>query len=244
MIRRWCALSLTVALAALQAGSAQTSSPHTPAKADYPQEASVIEEMSTRITFDNDGSSTHDQTSRIRLQTDGGVQQWGLLNFPFHSATQTVEIDYVRVRKPDGSILVTPPDNMQDLDAEITRSAPFYSDLREKHVAVKGLAKGDVLEFEAHWRTTKPLIPGQFWFQYSFHHDGIVLGERLEIRVPGERAVKSEGTKSHADYYYGGRFPCLFVDLLQTARHEGCGKRPEKSNRGRTRSSPGAGRAN
>jgi tetratricopeptide (TPR) repeat protein len=196
MISRWCVLSLAVTLVALLAGHAQTSPPSAPAKADYSQEASVIEEMSTKIAFDNDGNLNREQSSRIRVQTDAGVKQWGLLTFPYQSATQTVEIDYVRVRKPDGSTLITPPDNVQDLDSEITRSAPFYSDLREKHVAVKGLGKGDILEYGAHWHATKPLIPGQLWFQYSFHHDGIVLDERLEIKVPGERAVKVKGPQA------------------------------------------------
>ncbi len=196
MIIRWCALSLTVVLAALLVVRAQTSAPHVSAKDDYSQEAAVIEEMSTKLVFANDGNSTREQISRVRVQTDAGVKQWGLLTFPFQSATQTVEIDYVRVRKADGSTLITPPDNVQDLDSEITRSAPFYSDLREKHVAVKGLGKGDILEYEAHWHTTKPLIPGQFWFQYNFHHDGIVLAERLEIKVPSEREVKVKGPQA------------------------------------------------
>ena len=196
MINRWCALSLTLVLATLLAGRAQTSPPRAPATDDYSQEAAVIEEMSTKIAFENDGNFTREQISRVRVQTDTGVKQWGLLTFPYQSATQTVEIDYMRIRRADGSTLVTPPDNVQDLDSEITRSAPFYSDLREKHVAVKGLGKGDILEYEAHWHTTKPLIPGQFWFQYNFNHDGVVLAERLEIRVPAERAVKVKGPQA------------------------------------------------
>jgi tetratricopeptide (TPR) repeat protein len=196
MIRCWYALPIIVLLTALLPGRAQTSPPHGPAKDDYSQEAAVIEEISTKVAFDNDGNLTREQTSRVRVQTDAGVKQWGLLSFPFQSATQTVEIDYVRVRQADGSTLITPPDNVQDLDSEITRSAPFYSDLREKHVAVKGLGKGDMLEYEAHWHTTKPLIPGQFWFQYNFHQEGIVLAERLEIKVPAERAVKVKGPQA------------------------------------------------
>jgi tetratricopeptide (TPR) repeat protein/transglutaminase-like putative cysteine protease len=184
-------------LAVLSPGNTQTAPVSNPARADYSQEASVIQELSTKIAFENDGNFTYEQANRIRVQTDGGVQQWGLLTFPFQSATQTVEIDYVRVRKPDGSTLITPPDNIQDLDAEITRSAPFYSDLREKHVAVKGLGKGDILEFAAHWHTTKPLIPRQFWFQYNFQKEGIVLGERLEISLPAERAVKVKGPQTN-----------------------------------------------
>jgi hypothetical protein len=187
------ALPLIVVLAVLQAGSAQTAPPHAPAKDDYSQEAAIIEKMTTKIAFDNDGNFTREETGRVRVQNDTGVKEWGLLSFSFESATQTAEIDYVRVHKADGRTVVTPPDNVQDLDAEITRSAPFYSDLREKHVAVKGLGKGDILEFEVHWRSTKPLIPGQFWFQYNFHHEGVVLDERVEIKVPAERAVRVKG---------------------------------------------------
>jgi tetratricopeptide (TPR) repeat protein len=196
MNSRWCALSVAILLMASLAGRAQTSSPGVSAKDDYSQEAAVIEEMSTKIAFDNDGNLTREQTSRVRVQTGAGVQQWGLLSVSYQSATQTADIDYVRVRKPDGSTVTTPPDNIQDLDSEITRTAPFYSDLREKHVAVKGLGPGDILEYQVHWHGTRPLVPGQFWFQYNFHHDGIVLEERLEIKVPSRRAVKVKGPQA------------------------------------------------
>lgn len=236
MINRWCALSLAIVLSAPLASRAQTLPPHGPAKDDYSQEAAVIEEMTTKIAFDNDGNFTRIQTSRVRLQTDAGVKQWGLLNFPFQSATQTVEIDYARVRKADGSTLITPPDNVQDLDASITRSAPFYSDLREKHVAVKGLSKGDILEYQAHWHTTKLLIPGQFWFQYSFQHDGIVLEERLEIKVPAERAVKVKGPQATETVTTeaGSRIYTWTYSKLQSAKdHEGDQKKQTETALGR-----------
>jgi tetratricopeptide (TPR) repeat protein len=196
MISRWRTFSLAAVLALLPAGRAQTPTQPVPAKGDYSQEAGVVEQLSTKVALANDGNFTLEQTSRVRVQTDAGVKQWGLLNFPFQSAAQVVEIAYVRVRKPDGTLILTPPDNVQDMDAEITRRAPFYSDLREKHVAVKGLGMGDVLEYEVHWRTTKALIPGQFWFQHNFHRDGIVLDERLEIKAPAERAVKVKGPQA------------------------------------------------
>ena len=202
MSRRWFSPLLSFGLMASLAGFAQSSQSRSPvnsspppsiATGEYPQEAAVVELMSTKIAFDEDGNSVRQQITRVRVQTDAGVKQWGLLSFPFQSATQTIEIDYVRVRKADGTTITTPPDNVQDLDAEITRSAPFYSDLREKHVAVKGLANGDILEYSLQWRGTRPLIPGQFWFEYNFQNEGIVLDERLEFRVPAERAVKVKG---------------------------------------------------
>jgi len=168
---------------------AQSPSP-TDVKPDYSREAFVSEQDFTRIAFDNDGTSTRETTARIRIQSDAGVQRFGLLTFPYENSAGTVDIDYVRVRKPDGSAVLTPPDNVQDMASETSRQAPFYSDLREKHVAVKGMGVGDVLEFQAHWHTTKPLVPGQFWFSYNFSHDFILLHEELQISIPRDRAVK------------------------------------------------------
>jgi len=137
-------------------------------KPDYSHEAFVDEEDVTHINFENDGTSSRVTSARVRIQSGAGVQRFGVLTFPYESSTETVDIDYVRVRKRDSNTVLTPSDNVQDMPSEITRQAPFYSDLREKHVAVKGLGVGDVLEFQTHWRTTKPLAPGQFWFSFNF----------------------------------------------------------------------------
>jgi tetratricopeptide (TPR) repeat protein len=193
MFARWYVLLVGVVASTAFAFPQQPTSAVAGTKPDYSQEAAVVEEMSTTVIFENSGSSTRQQSSRVRVQTDAGVKNWGLLSFPYQSATQTVEVDYVRVRKPDGSTIISPPDNIQDLDSEVTRAAPFYSDLREKHVAVKGLGKGDTLEYAARWQTTKPLVPGQFWIEYNFVAEGVVLNERLAIKVPADRAVKVKG---------------------------------------------------
>jgi tetratricopeptide (TPR) repeat protein len=160
------------------------------AKADYSQEGFVIEQFSRKERFENDGSSSKEDTARVRIQSEAGAQRYGLLSFSYPSATGTFEIGYVRVRKPDGSVVETPPESMQDMAAEITRQAPFYSDLHEKHVAVKGLSVGDVVEFRIEEHATKPLAPGQFWTEYTFAREQIVLDEQLEISVPRDRAVK------------------------------------------------------
>jgi len=160
------------------------------ARPDYSKEAFVDEEDISKISFENDGTSTREWLLRIRIQSDAGVQHYSVLTFPYQEATDKLDIDYVRVRKPDGTVIITPADNVQDMPSDITRQAPFYSDLHEKHVAVKGLAVGDVLESHALWHVTKALAPGQFWFSFNFSHDFIVLHQQLQISVPRDRAVK------------------------------------------------------
>ncbi len=179
-------------LFALACGHAygQAAAPAAASSPDYSKEAFVIERDVTKFVFENDGTSTRDSTSRIRIQSDAGVQRYSVLTISYQSATESVDIDYVRVIKPDGTVISTPLDQVQDMPAEVTRQAPFYSDLHEKQIAVKGLSSSDVLEFHERWRTTKPLIPGQFWQAYNFSKDVIGLHEELQVSVPRTRPLK------------------------------------------------------
>jgi tetratricopeptide (TPR) repeat protein len=191
MLKPLSILSLVLLfLARSLVAQAPSSSKPTTSKADHSEEAFVIEQSSCKERFENDGTSSREDTARVRIQSEAGVQQYGLLSFSYASGTGTFEIGYVRVRKPDGSVVETPPENIQDMAAQITRQAPFYSDLHEKHVPVKGLSVGDVLEYRTQEHTTKPLAPGQFWTEYRFTREQIVIDEQLEISVPRERAVK------------------------------------------------------
>jgi tetratricopeptide (TPR) repeat protein len=176
--------------------SAQTVANPAGAKLDYSGEAFVVEQDSSRIDFENDGTSNRESSARVRIQSSAGVQRFGVLTFSYQNSTDSIEISYVRVLKADGSVVSTPPENVQDMAAEITRQAPFYSDVREKHVAVKGLGAGDVLEYQIRWHTTKPLAPGQFWCSYNFSHDGIILQQRLQISVPRDSVVKWKSPSS------------------------------------------------
>jgi len=76
------------------------------------------------------------------------------------------------------------------MTSEVSREAPMYSDLREKHVPVKGLEPGDTLEYSVRWQIERPLATGQFWIGYQFIKGAIVLDEQLEINVPREREVR------------------------------------------------------
>ncbi len=156
---------------------------------DFSSEPFVVEKLVRKTTFKNDGTSTEISECQIRVQSQAAVQQFGLLKFPYASATSRMQIAYVKVVKGNQQVVETPAENVVDMPADITRQAPLYSDLRELQVAVKGLEVGDRLEFETLLQVSKPLDPGQFWSSYSFVRSGVVLQEELEIRLPRDRKV-------------------------------------------------------
>ena len=82
------------------------------AKPDYTKEAAVVELYSTKVTFENDGTGTRESKTRVRLQSDAGVQHFGVLVFSYQSSSETLDIDYVRVHKADGTIVETPAENI------------------------------------------------------------------------------------------------------------------------------------
>jgi len=165
------------------------------AATDYSKQPFVMELISSKMAFENDGTSTSEVSVRVPIQSQAGLQALGLLSFPYPSAVDSIDILHVRVTKPDQRVIETPLENVLEMPTEITRQAPFYSDMKEKQVAVKGLEVGDTLEFSRREHLHTPLDPGQFWYTYSFFHAGIALEETFEISVPLERYVKVESPK-------------------------------------------------
>jgi tetratricopeptide (TPR) repeat protein len=158
--------------------------------ADYSQQALVIEKFLTKIRFEDDGTSEREQITRIRVQTQAGVQAFGELHFPYNAANDKIEITSVKVTKPNGAVTTAGPDSVQDLTAPVAREAPVYSDLHQKDIVVPGLAPGDILEYDIHVKEFEPLSKGQFWWEQEFIQKVIVLDEQLQVDVPAGRALK------------------------------------------------------
>ena len=160
-----------------------------PTHSDFSKEAIVVDKLYTRLREEKDGTGTRETTARIRILADAGVKEMAVLTFTYTALNQQIDIGYVRVIKPDGTVVVTPDYNVQDLPADVTRSAPMYSDIHQKHVAVKGLGVGDTLEYQVTLKTLKPEVPGHFWFEYSFEKNLIDLDEQVDLDVPADKKV-------------------------------------------------------
>jgi hypothetical protein len=100
-----------------------------PKSPDFSKEALVFDKISTRMREESDGTGTRQTTARVRILADAGVKEMAVLTFTYTASNQQVDIGYVRVTTPDGTVVVTPDYNVQDMPADVTRSAPMYSDI-------------------------------------------------------------------------------------------------------------------
>jgi tetratricopeptide (TPR) repeat protein len=159
-------------------------------KRDYSQEGFVVEQYRSRYRFESDGTGRKETVARIRVQSEAGVQQWGQIQVGYNSANERVEIAYVRVVKADGTVVKAGDDAVQDLTAPVEREAPVYTDYRQKHITVPGLRPGEVLEYDMVTVIHTPLAAGQFWAEYDFDKNNIMLDEELDVDVPADRPLK------------------------------------------------------
>ena len=153
-------------------------------------EGAIFDRILNRVRFENDGTEVSETEATIRVQSQAGVEAFGQLVFGYSSATEKLEVEYVRVRKPDGRVVETPESTAQDFAPDVLREAPMYSDYRQRHISVTALAPGDVLEYRTVTRVTTPLAAGNFWYEYTFPKGIAVNEDRLELNVPKAREIK------------------------------------------------------
>ena len=159
------------------------------AAAGYSREPFIYEFMHASLRYENSGEGRREVTVRARVQSSVGLNRLGQLIFDYNGANEQLEIRSVRVLKQDGSVISVDADAVQDLTAPVGREAPMYTDARQKHVTVPGLAVGDAVEYDV-ITTAKSLLPGQFWLTWSFNDGSICLDEQVDLDVPIERSLK------------------------------------------------------
>jgi tetratricopeptide (TPR) repeat protein len=166
--------------------------PRDRANADHSQEALLVEKYATTVRFQNDGRGERELSVRMRIETAASAQVLRALSFSYDSATEKMELGYLRVRKPDGSIVNASASAATEEpagDATAMKNAPAYAREKLFRIALPPLAAGDTLAYEIVTRIVTPEAPGQFWFQHNFLSGTPARNERLEINVPANRAV-------------------------------------------------------
>src|ERR1700751_4447311 len=143
-------------------------------KNDHSQEAAIFQRIFNRARFENDGTGVEESEAVILIQSQAGVEEFGQLVFGYPSATEKLDGDYVRVRKPDGQVIATPDSTAQDFAPDVLREAPMHSDYRPRPISVPGPAPGAPLEYRTVPHTLIPPAAGNFWYEHTFPKGEVV----------------------------------------------------------------------
>lgn len=193
LFRAFLAICL-LAFLGLRPRPASAQSQSSPASAEQPlttksTDPFIIELYSTTVHFENDGTSERHLNVRVHVNTDVGAQQFKTLSFGYNASSGALALAYLRVRKPEGTVVEAKRDAVKDTPSAIAKDAPAFSDIRDVQIATPALAPGDTLDYEVVAKTLKPAAPGQFWYSHSFLTGTRVSDEELRIEVPTAHAI-------------------------------------------------------
>ncbi|MGH9467314.1 MAG: DUF3857 domain-containing protein [Terriglobales bacterium] len=153
------------------------------------QQAFVVLQQITHQTFNSDGTGTRSVQVSFQVESEAGVKELAVISLPYTQGYQTIQVDYVRVKQADGTVVTTPPSNIRSLPAAVSLQAPMYSDLMQEQIVVRGLQVGATLDYKLEVHQVKAIVPGQFWFGFNVIREVICKDQELSLTVPADRAV-------------------------------------------------------
>jgi tetratricopeptide (TPR) repeat protein len=151
----------------------------------YAAESFVILQNDQVFSYKADGTGFRDQTISVKLQSSAAVRTFGVVSVQFASASEHAEFLYARVKHKDGSVTETPVKDAIEQAEQVTREAPFYSDLKQEQLPIKNLQEGDTLEWQTHVVRNRAEAANEFWGQAQFtDKSAVALEEMIELRRP------------------------------------------------------------
>ena len=151
----------------------------------YAAEPMVAQRVDVLYSMNADGTGFRQRTLAVKVQSEASLREFGVVDIPFAGDSEKVEFHYVRVRHPDGTVADTPVSGVLEQPEEVTRQAPFYSDLKHAQLPVKNLRVGDTVEWEVRVNVRRAEAPGQFWGQDAFIQEGaVILHQSIELDLP------------------------------------------------------------
>jgi hypothetical protein len=152
--------------------------------ADYRDHVSILLLDDVVVTVQPDGRNTrtmHEIVQVLRQAAVNDLQEWSLDYDPDHQHTT---VNWVRVLKPNGSVISEKPSQMQESDVSPTTVDPVYAHRKLLRLSLNGVAPGTLIDIS--WTTEErdPFRPGDFYLRWGLGTHTSVRRGRLAIDAP------------------------------------------------------------
>ncbi len=144
------------------------------------------------VRFEADGRARTTYRQVVQILTREAAEQWGEQSFGYSSDRQRLTVNWIRVVRPDGSVISDKPLHEQESVAPVAQSAPIYSDTKIRRVSIGGIAPGTLLDFSYTTEDLKPVMPGDFATGWRVTTGRLTRRSRLIVDVPASLQPRIE----------------------------------------------------
>ncbi len=152
--------------------------------ADYRDQPFIYLFQDAVMRFEGDGRGQRTFRQVVQILSQPAAQQWGDMTFAYSSDRQRLTINWIRVLRPDGSVISAKPSHEQESIAPVAQEAPVYSDTRVRQVALSGVGPNTIVDFSYTIEDKKPLIEGDFYATWRPTSGRVTRRARFLVDVP------------------------------------------------------------
>ncbi|HEU5175204.1 MAG TPA: DUF3857 domain-containing transglutaminase family protein [Gemmatimonadaceae bacterium] len=136
------------------------------------------------VRLEPDGRATSTYRQIIQALTEDAVENMQEQSISWVPGRQQIRINWLRVVRPDGTVISAEPAQVQDSDVPAELRDPVYSDRRVRRMSLAGVAIGTIVDFSFTIIDTKPYPPNDHYATWSVSMGSPVKRSRLILDVP------------------------------------------------------------
>jgi transglutaminase-like putative cysteine protease len=151
---------------------------------EHPDEAVVLllDDGVVRREADGTGVTTYRQVTQIL--SPEVVKDYAEHEFSYSPGHQRLTVNWIRVVRPDGTLVSDAPTQVQDADIPATLADPVYSDTKVRRFSLSGVAPGTIVDWSYTVEERKPFFPGDFSVSWSVHTGRLTRRSRYLVDLP------------------------------------------------------------
>ncbi len=152
--------------------------------ARYAQESYVLllDDGIVRDEADGRGTRTYRQVAQIL--TPDAVPHFAEHAFSYAPGHQRLTVNWIRVVRPDGTVVSDTLPHVQDADVPAAMGDPVYTDQKVRRYSLSGVAPGTIVDWSYTLEELQPALAGDFFLTWSVHNARLTRWSRYIVDLP------------------------------------------------------------
>ena len=150
----------------------------------FPEESGVLLLDDGVLHIEADGREESTYRQIIEILRPEAVDRYREQQFSYAPKHQRFTLNWIRVVKPDGTVVSAAPSQVQESDVPAQFGDPTYSDQKVVRVSLTGVAPGTLVDLSYTTTELKPFLPGDFFDSWNVSSGPQVMRSRYVVDVP------------------------------------------------------------
>jgi hypothetical protein len=152
--------------------------------AQYPEDGTVLLLDDGVVRFEADGRSVRTFRQVVQILRPEATEGYQEFTFSYAPGHEKMTVNWIRVVKPDGTVISPAPTHDQESDVPASVGNPVYTDRRVQRYSISGVAPGTIVDWSYTTEELKPFLPGDFLQSWGVTTGSPVMRSRFVVDVP------------------------------------------------------------